>query len=293
LTNTSQALKLETQTRTYYQCQLEKATRTFNEYWQGHTVTLDDKNIVPFVKRKFRDTLELGGRFYGGFQQIPSKDRARFKIDDNATIEIDYSANHLGILYAWEGIAINYKKAYTLENYEWPIGMTEDEWRPIIKAITLRALNTTDFSTLRAAITRSAKPKNKAAFKTYKDSRAIHDLLRSKGLASKAPFKPKWIDSFIEGIPSDTIADDLVYEFLQKHSAIKAHIGSPNIGLKLQAVDSEIMALVLDTLRLENIPALPVHDSVIVPYQKRSKALAVMTQSFKQITGFLPKIKAT
>jgi hypothetical protein len=46
-------------------------------------------------------------------------------------------------------------------------------------------------------------------------------------------------------------------------------------------------------LRLENIPALPVHDSVIVPYQKRSKALAVMTQSFKQITGFLPKIKAT
>ena len=271
----------------------EKATRTFNEYWQGHTVTLDDKNIVPFVKRKFRDTLELGGRFYGGFQQIPSKDRARFKIDDNATIEIDYSANHLGILYAWEGIAINYKKAYTLENYEWPIGMTEDEWRPIIKAITLRALNTTDFSTLRAAITRSAKPKNKAAFKTYKDSRAIHDLLRSKGLASKAPFKPKWIDSFIEGIPSDTIAEDLVDAFLEKHSAIKAHIGSPNIGLKLQAVDSEIMALVLDTLRLENIPALPVHDSVIVPYQKRSKALAVMTQSFKQITGFLPKIKAT
>jgi hypothetical protein len=118
-------------------------------------------------------------------------------------------------------------------------------------------------------------------------------MRRAKGLASKAPFKPKWIDSFIEGIPSDTIADDLVYDFLQKHSAIKAHIGSPNIGLKLQAVDSEIMALVLDTLRLENIPALPVHDSVIVPYQKRSKALAAMAESFKQITGFAAKIKAT
>jgi len=261
----------------------EKATRTFNEYWQGHTVTLDDKNIVPFVKRKFRDTLELGGRFYGSFQQIPSKDRARFKIDDNATIEIDYSANHLGILYAWEGIKLDYLKAYSIEGYE----------RDTIKAITLRALNTTDFSTLHRAITTSAKPKNKATFKTYKDSRAIHDLLRSKGLASKPPHKPKWLDTFIEGIPSDTIAADLVDAFLEKHSAIKAHIGSPNIGLKLQAVDSEIMALVLDTLRLENIPALPVHDSVIVPYQKRSKALAVMTQSFKQITGFLPKIKAT
>ena len=52
----------------------------------------------------------------------------------------------------------------------------------------------------------------KEQVQTYKDSRAIHDMRRAKGLASKAPFKPKWIDSFIEGIPSDTIADDLVYD---------------------------------------------------------------------------------
>ena len=262
---------------------IEKATRTFNEYWQGHTVELDGKAVVPFVKRKFNDTLELGGRFYGGFQRIPSKDRKRLKIDGKNTIEIDYSSNHLAILYAWEGVKLNYLKAYAMKGYE----------RDTIKAITLRALNIESVSSLKKAISLSANPKNQTAYKSYKDSRAIHDMRRAKGLASKAPFKPKWIDSFIEGIPSDTIADDLVYDFLQKHSAIKAHIGSPNIGLKLQAVDSEIMALVLDTLRLENIPALPVHDSVIVPYQKRSKALAVMTQSFKQITGFLPKIKAT
>jgi hypothetical protein len=269
----------------------EKATRAFNEYWQGHTVELDGKPVVPFVKRKFNDTLELGGRFYGGFQRIPSKDRARLRIDGWKTIEIDYSANHLGILYAWEGIAINYKKAYTLENYEWPTDMTEEECRKITKLITLRALNTTDFSTLRAAITRSAKPKNKAAFKTYKDSRAIHDLLRSKGLASKAPFKPKWIDSFIEGIPSDTIADDLVYDFLQKHSAIKAHIGSPKIGVRLQAVDSEIMALVLNTLRLENIPALPIHDSVRIQKKHKIRARDVMAECFKEITGFKAQVR--
>ena len=50
---------------------------------------------------------------FNGYQ---ARTGQRFKIDDNATIEIDYSANHLGILYAWEGIAINYKKAYKLEN---------------------------------------------------------------------------------------------------------------------------------------------------------------------------------
>jgi hypothetical protein len=262
---------------------IEKATRTFNEYWQGHTVELDGKAVVPFVKRKFNDTLELGGRFYGGFQRIPSKDRKRLKIDGVNTIEIDYSSNHLAILYAWEGVKLNYLKAYAMKGYE----------RDTIKAITLRALNIESVISLRKTISLSANPKNKEKYRTYKDSRAIHDMRRAKGLASKAPFKPKWIDSFIEGIPSDTIADDLVYDFLQKHSAIKAHIGSPSIGLKLQAVDSEIMALVLDKLRLENIPALPVHDSVIVPYQKRSKALAAMAESFKQITGFAAKIKAT
>jgi hypothetical protein len=261
----------------------EKATRAFNEYWQAHTVTLDDKTVVPFVKRKFNDTLELGGRFYGGFQQMPSKDRARLKIDNSVTREIDYSSIHLAILYAWEGIPLNYLEAYAMEGYE----------RDTIKAITLRALNIESVSSLRRSISLSANPQNKEKYRTYKDARAIHDLRRAKGLACKAPFKPKWIKAFIEGIPSDTIADDLVYDFLEKHSVIKAHIGSPNIGLKLQAVDSEIMALVLDNLRLENIPALPVHDSIIVIRKHKQKARAVMAQSFEQITGFPAQIKAT
>lgn len=261
----------------------EKATRAFNEFWQAHTVTLDDKPVVPFVKRKFNDTLELGGRFYGGFQQIPSKDRARLKIDNYVTLEMDYSANHLAILYAWEGLQLNYIKAYEMEGYE----------RDTIKAITLRAVNIESVSVLRRTISLSANPQNKEKYRAYKDSRTIHDLRRAKGLTSKAPFKPKWVKSFIEGIPSNTIADDLVDAFLEKHSAIKSYIGSPNIGLKLQAVDSEIMALVLDSLRLENIPALPVHDSIIIPYKKKKKALAVMAESFKQVTGFAAKIKAT
>jgi hypothetical protein len=261
---------------------LEKVTRAFNEYWQAHIVTLDDKAIVPFVKRKFNHTLELGGRFYGGFQLIPSKDRARLKIDKASTIELDYSSIHLAILYAWEGVQLDYPKAYTMKGYE----------RDTIKAITLRALNTKSLAALQGAITRSAKPKNKATLKAYKDSRAIHDLRRAKGLASKPPYKPKWLDTFIEGIPDGTIAKDLMGAFLEKHSVIKTHIGSPNIGLKLQAVDSEIMALVLDTLRLENIPALPVHDSIIIPYKLKKKARAVMAESFKKVTHFAAKIKA-
>jgi hypothetical protein len=270
---------------------LERDTRAFNEYWEYHTVTLDGKNVVPIVKRKFNDTLEMGGRFYGGFQQLSSKDRARLIIDDLGTAEMDYSSIHLAILYAWVGVQIKYKVAYTLEDYEWPTDMTEDECRKIIKLITLRALNIKNLSGLKTAITTSTKPKNLIKYKAYKDSRAIHDMRRAKGLASKAPFKAKWIDTFIEGIPSSTIANDLVAAFLEKHSAIKAYIGSPKLGVRLQAVDSEIMALVLHRLRLENIPALPVHDSVRIQKKHKIRARDVMAECFKEITGFKAQVR--
>ena len=260
---------------------LEKATKAFNEYWQAHSVTLDDKPIVQFVQRKFNDSLELGGRFYGGFQRLPSKDRARLKIDSASTIELDYSANHLAILYAWAGVQIDYAQVYTLEGYE----------RDTIKAITLRALNIEYIAVLRRSISLSANPSNKAKHKVYKAAREIHDLRRANGLTSKPPYKPKWLDTFIDNIPSTTIADDLVAAFLERHKAISQYIGSPNIGLKLQAADSQIMALVLDTLRLENIPALPVHDSIIVPKKHKKKARNIMAESFMELTGFKAQIK--
>ena len=79
--------------------------------------------------------------------------------------------------------------------------------------------------------------------------------------------------------------------FLEKHRAIKAHIGSPKVGVRLQAVDSEIMALVLRRLRLENIPALPIHDSVRIQKIHRLKARSIMMECFKEITGFKAQIR--
>jgi len=259
----------------------DKGVRAFNEYWEYHVVTLDGKNVVPIVKRVFNGTLDMGGRFYGGFQQLPSKDRSRLIIDDLKTCEIDYSAIHLAILYAWAGHQVQYGTVYEMGDYD----------RDTVKAITLRALNISDLSDLKKAITISANPKNVVKYNAYKNKRAIHDFQRSKGLASTAPFKAKWIDTFIEGIPSSTIANDLVDAFLEKHSAIKDYIGSPKVGVRLQAVDSEIMALVLDTLRLENIPALPIHDSVRIQKIHRLKARSVMVESFNEITGFKAQIR--
>jgi len=259
----------------------EKATRAFNEYWQHRIVTLDGKDVVPYVKRVFNNTLEHGGRFYGGFQQLPSNDRSRLIIDDLKTCEIDYSSIHMAILYAWEGIQVQYGTVYEMEGYD----------RDVVKAVTLRALNIKNLADLKRAISTSASPQNKIKYRAYKDARAVYEFERSKGFTSKAPKKALWIDTFIEGIPSDTIADDLLNAFLEKHSAVKAHIGSPKVGVRLQAVDSEIMALILHRLQLENIPALPIHDSVRIPKIHRLKARSVMMECFKEITGFNGEIR--
>ena len=58
-----------------------------------------------FVRRVFNNqSWKQGGRFYGGWWQwIPSQLRKNIIIQGKPTIEIDYSAMHIVILYAMEG----------------------------------------------------------------------------------------------------------------------------------------------------------------------------------------------
>ena len=50
--------------------------------------------------------------------------------------------------------------------------------------------------------------------------------------------------------------------------------------------ESYIMTLVLFELMKQRVPAIPVHDSVIVPAQREGLAKQVMLQCYKNHTGF-------
>jgi len=78
---------------------------------------------------------------------------------------------------------------------------------------------------------------------------------------------------------------------LEKHEVIKSYIGTNNIGLRLQAVDGDIMSGTLDKLTTLNIPVLPVHDSIIFRVKDKELAIQTMAESFKEITGFDAQIK--
>jgi len=68
-----------------------------------------------------RGSMELGGRFYGGWwQQIPSDYRPHITINGKPTVEIDYSAMSLRVLYAQLGAEYPIDKdPYDIGLFDW------------------------------------------------------------------------------------------------------------------------------------------------------------------------------
>lgn len=91
-----------------------------------------------FLNRIFaQGSLSKGGRFYGGWWQlIPSKARRRILINEDITIECDFSGLSCSMLYAMEGLAPP-NDAYDIGlNY-----VTDDPRRKIVKRYMNAVLN--------------------------------------------------------------------------------------------------------------------------------------------------------
>lgn len=74
------------------------------------------------LKRIFNNgSFEQGGRFYGvWWQAIPSRYRPYIAIDDQQTIEVDYSGIHINLLYMQEGLPLPIDDVYTIKSL--PLG---------------------------------------------------------------------------------------------------------------------------------------------------------------------------
>jgi hypothetical protein len=235
---------------------LIRATELHNDHWENNAVTLNKKVIIPHLHRVFNINTDLGGRFYGAFQELSSKDRVSLLFNHKPTTELDYSSLHIAILYAWKGFQM-IGDPYTIKGYE--------DIRPTIKGIFLRLVNVNSIPALQGVITHSSKEKNKQIHKRYVDKRKQFEITASKGLAARAPVKPVWFDSFIENVPTGFNSKQFIIDLMERHSVIKDLLGDDNIGLKLQRADSELMSNLLVDLYDRNtpIPCLPIHDSLI------------------------------
>lgn len=196
-----------------------------------------------FIHRVFNSgKFSLGGRFYGAvYQQLPSAYRKHIFINDNPTIELDYSALHIRMLYHMEGV--DFRK----DPYE---GIEE---RKKFKTVQLILIN--------------AEDRKKAVCGIRKE---LMEMGYRTGLK----------DEDIEG---------LIETFVSLHPTISKFLHS-GIGLKLQNIDSKIMDNILTNLTKMGIPALPVHDSVIVEKRYEEELEHQMVNCYKKVMNFEPII---
>lgn len=214
------------------------------------------------VYRVFNNgSLKQGGRFYGGWWiSAPSVVRKYITIQGEPSVELDFSAMHIHLLYAKVGVnyATKGEDAYTLETGPYSLRDERDD-RDLNKLILLTAFN--------------AKTPELAAS-------AVFDELRTEGklyqhqIRNHEPIKAKL---------------DLLK---QKHPRI-AHLVARDYGRELQYYDSCVIEKVIHYFTNKNIPVLTVHDSVICQRQHAEMVTNVMWKAFYQTAEELLDIKVT
>lgn len=245
---------------------LSEPVIAYNELWTRHDAMVAGVPVIPFMQRIFKreKDLSLGGRWYGSTAshlQLKRHERKQILIDDCTTFEPDFKSLHYCLLYAWEGIQVNADfDPYTIDGFD----------RSTVKTVMFKLLNTKSVKRFINNVDKSANEENQALFKTD-------------------PKHPK-LKGFIENVTAGTDGAAIYEAFRTKHSRIAHYFGQPDIGLKLQRLDSDIMATAILMLSALNIPVLPVHDSLVARVIDSTQVLNAMNEAYKKHTGFIPNI---
>lgn len=253
-----------------------KPVGAFNGFWLDHaasipTGAIQAAPIIPYLHRIFNLDLDHGGRFYGDYQTLSKLNRARIQIDREPTIELDYSALHVNLLYAIEGV-----------QFVGDGNNIEGLYRELAKSLIVRLLNSGNIGAFKSNVTRSGDPATKRAWQEWQNLK-----LQKKWISSHvAEFRdPDFLEGFIEDVP-DGLTGEQAFELICKtHHPIAHHFGSENIGLKLQFMDSQIMADCLQKSIEKGLPVLPVHDSLICKESHEEQVKQIMLSCYSKATG--------
>ncbi|PKN67583.1 MAG: hypothetical protein CVU57_02455 [Deltaproteobacteria bacterium HGW-Deltaproteobacteria-15] len=185
-----------------------------------------------------------GGRFYGGWwQRVPREYRDKIRINGQYVVELDYSALHPSILYAWEKLEPPKEDLYWIDGYS-----NDPVFRKFVKTMLLMMVN--------------SKSRKSTIL-------ALRDEVKEQGLA---------IPSEIPKVSAEYVYP-LMDAFEEKHKPIKKYFNS-GAGIDLQYWDSVIAEKIM--LRFSGV-ALPVHDSFIVPWHLEEELWEIMDAAFREV----------
>jgi hypothetical protein len=82
----------------------------------------------------------------------------------------------------------------------------------------------------------------------------------------------------------DWNATRLAAAIRNRHAPIK-HLFNTGIGLRLMFTESTILVRILLDLMAQGIPALPIHDGIMVPASKLQPAMLAMRRASREVLG--------
>lgn len=200
-----------------------------------------------FTRRVFSNgSWEENGRFYGGWwQRIPSEYRSKIYINDEPTVEIDFSGLHPVLVYQDKGI--DYWRDIKRDPYQTNIeGLSEEDSREIGKSVLLMSFNLTKEERLFKAVKNELQETIPHYSFTFPNLRKVLNDLRK--------------------IHVD-IADDML----------------SGIGLNLMNIDAKIAEYVIIRFTQSDIPVLCIHDSFIVPIRQDGFLRTCMKEAIETI----------
>jgi hypothetical protein len=228
----------------------------------GLTVLKDLNHQV--VQRKFIDNGEVdsqgqplfnsGGRSISAWTSLSGSDeRPNIFIDGQKTVELDYQASAINVIYrALTGVV------YTGDPYTLSVGRIEIP-RHLVKTIATISLNS---NTVKGAVTAIGSKYGELASSHKGDNQDKYKEYKSM----KKRVKLK----------------DILEAFLTKHYLIRhMFLRGKEVGNKVQCLESDLVFAVVDELTKRSIPTLTVHDSFIVKAADKDTLETLMTT-----TGF-------
>ena len=199
---------------------------------KGETQNIKITSASKTVRRVFsRNNWECYGRFTGGFwQRVGDKEtdetpyRRHIRINNEPTVELDYSSLHPNILTVEAGLD-PIDDIYTL-GHQVVEQFDQTQQRIILKGLMLNLLNAKN---------------HKAAYGAFRYDQATGHPFKS--------LEKEQFDKYVQAITT-------------KHPHLEKSLGADQ-GVRLMFIDSQIIEQIIILATTNNIPVLTVHDSVI------------------------------
>ena len=251
---------------------IRKELTAYNELLESVNIELRDLSGLTVLKdlnhqvvqRKFIDNGEVdsqgqplfnsGGRSSKAWTSMSGSDeRPNIFIDGQKTVEVDYQASAINIIYkALTGVV------YAGDPYNLSVGNVLIP-RHLVKQIATTSLNS---NTVEG------------------NSSAIGNAYGELGSSLKAEDKLKF--SQYKDIKKKITIKDILEAFLTKHYLIRhMFLKGKEVGNKVQCLESDLVFAVVNELTNRSIPTLTVHDSFIVKATDKPTLDTLMTT-----TGF-------